>query len=208
MIKHIKLIKVFLFIACLVPLGMLIFNGFQNNLTANPIEYITHDTGIWSLRFLLLTLAMTPLKILTGSVLFIRLRRMLGLFTFFYASLHLIIYVWLDLGLDWPHFFEDVLERPYITVGMLAWFIMLPMAATSNKFMIKKMGKKWQRLHQSIYFVIILGSLHFLWLVKSDLTEPLIYAGIGLSCLLFRFAHHYHGKRQKIQRSGHSQKTS
>ena len=195
MTKHIKLIKSLLFFACLIPLCMLVIKGFQNNLTANPIEYITHNTGIWSLRFLLLTLAMTPLKILTGSVLFIRIRRMFGLYTFFYASLHLVVYVWLDLELNWPHFFEDILERPYITVGMLAWLMMVPMAITSNKFMIKKLATKWKRLHQLIYLVIILGCLHFLWLVKSDLIEPLIYAGIGLSCLLFRIIHHYHGKR-------------
>ena len=195
MTKHIKLIKSLLFFACLIPLCMLVIKGFQNNLTANPIEYITHNTWIWSLRFLLLTLAMTPLKILTGSVLFIRIRRMFGLYTFFYASLHLVVYVWLDLELNWPHFFEDILERPYITVGMLAWLMMVPMAITSNKFMIKKLATKWKRLHQLIYLVIILGCLHFLWLVKSDLIEPLIYAGIGLSCLLFRIIHHYHGKR-------------
>lgn len=195
MIKHIKLIKVLLFLLCLVPLGQLVYAGFQNNLTANPIEYITHQTGIWTLRFLLLTLAMTPLKIMTGSALFIRIRRMLGLFTFFYCTLHLTIYFWLDLGLNWQLIIEDIIEHTYVTAGMLAWLLMLPMAITSNKKMIRKLGKKWKPLHRSIYLVIALGCLHFIWLVKSDITEPLIYTGIGLTLLLFRIIHYYHGKR-------------
>lgn len=193
--KYITAVKSLLFIICLIPLAVIIYDGFQNNLTADPIEEILHRTGIWTLRILLVTLAMTPMRLMTGSSLFIRVRRMLGLFTFFYASLHLVTYAWLDLGLDWPHFFEDVIKRPYITVGMLAWLLMLPMAITSNRAMIKKMGKSWKRLHQTIYVVIGLGCLHFLWLVKSDLTEPLIYTGIGLSLLIFRVVHYYHGKR-------------
>lgn len=195
MIKHITTIKVVLFLMLLLPLGLMVYDGFQNNLTADPIEEILHRTGIWTLRILLLTLAMTPLKVLSGSVVFIRIRRMVGLFTFFYACLHLTVYVWLDLGLNWSHFFEDVVERPYITVGMLAWLLMLPMAITSNKKMMRKMGLNWKRLHQSIYVVIALGCLHFIWLVKSDITEPLIYSIIGLILLLFRIIHHYHGKR-------------
>ena len=186
--------KVLLFCLLLLPLGLMVWDGFQNNLTADPIEELLHRTGIWSLRILLLTLAMTPLRIMTGQFIFIRLRRMIGLFTFFYASLHLTVYVWLDLGLAWSHFFEDVIERPYITVGMLAWFLMLPMAITSNQFMLKKLGQKWKMIHRMIYLVLILACLHFIWLVKSDLTEPLIYSGIGLTWLLFRVIH-YRGQR-------------
>ncbi len=193
--KHIKLIKSVIFFACLLPLGLIVYDGFQNNLTANPIEYITHQTGIWTLRFLLITLAMTPLRVMTGSAVFIRIRRMLGLFTFFYASLHMIIYFWLDLGLDWQLIIEDIIEHTYVTAGMLAWLLMLPMAITSNRAMIRRLGKTWKRLHQAIYVVIGLGCLHFIWLVKSDITEPLIYTGIGLSLLLFRVAHHYYGQR-------------
>ena len=174
----------------MVPFGLMVWDGFQQNLTADPIEELLHRTGIWTLRILILTLMMTPLKIIIGSTVFIRVRRMMGLFTFFYASLHMIIYVWLDLGLDWPHFIEDVIERPYITVGMLAWALMLPMAITSNRWMIRKLGKRWKMLHRSIYLVLVLGCLHFLWLVKSDLTEPLIYSGIGLTWLLFRVVHY------------------
>ena len=199
MLKKITLIKTAVFLACLVPLGLIVLDGFQNNLTADPIEEILHRTGIWTLRILLITLAMTPLRVMTGSAVFIRIRRMLGLFTFFYVSLHLIVYSWLDLGLDFGHLWEDIIDRPYITVGMLAWLLMLPMAITSNRAMIRKLGKAWKKLHQTIYLVIGLGCLHFIWLVKSDLTEPLIYTGIGLSLLLFRVAHHYHGKRTKSQ---------
>ena len=198
--KHFRLIKSAIFMACLLPLGLLVFDGFQNNLTANPIEYVIHQTGIWTLRLLLVTLAMTPLKIMTSSALFIRMRRMLGLFTFFYASLHMIIYFWLDLGLDWQLIIEDIIEHIYVTAGMLAWLLMLPMAITSNRVMIRKLGKTWKRLHQSIYVVIGLGCLHFIWLVKSDITEPLIYTGIGLSLLLFRIVHYYHGQRTANKR--------
>ncbi|WP_223788469.1 sulfite oxidase heme-binding subunit YedZ [Marinicella meishanensis] len=204
--KHITSLKVAVFTACMLPLGWMVYDGFQHNLTADPIEELLHRTGIWTLRILLVTLAMTPLKILTGSALFIRIRRMLGLFTFFYASLHMVIYVWLDLGLDWGHFLEDVIERPYITVGMLAWLLMLPMAITSNKRMIRKLGKAWKRLHQTIYLVIGLGCLHFLWLVKSDLTEPLIYTGIGLTLLLIRIIHYVHGRRKtRVAENRHPQ---
>jgi len=196
--RYLTAVKAALFLLLLVPFVLIILDGVQDNLTADPIEEILHRTGLWSLRILLITLLMTPLKVLTGSGLFIRLRRMLGLFTFFYASMHLLVYVWLDLGLDWAHFFEDVIERPYITVGMLAWLLMLPMAITSNRHMVRKLGQKWKRLHQSIYLVIGLGCLHFLWLVKSDVTEPLIYTGIGLTLRLFRIIHHKHVQRKAI----------
>lgn len=200
MFKHLTYIKTVVFLACMSPLLLLIYNGFQNNLTANPIEYITDQTGQWSLRFLLITLAMTPFKIITGSSIFIRLRRMLGLFTFFYASLHLITYIWLDLEFNWSHFTEDLIERTFITIGMLAWLLMVPMAITSNRYMIRKMGKKWKRLHQTIYLVIGLACLHFIWLVKSDITEPLIYLLIGLILLSIRIIHHYHGQHTVNQR--------
>ncbi|MCX7553447.1 sulfoxide reductase heme-binding subunit YedZ [Marinicella sp. S1101] len=200
MFKYVKTIKVVVFLFCLLPLGIMVYDGFQRNLTADPIDELLHRTGIWSLRLLLLTLAMTPLKILTGQVGFIRFRRMLGLFTFFYATLHLIIYTWLDLGLAWGHLWEDIVKRPYITVGMLAWLLMLPMAVTSNRYMIRKMGKKWKRLHQTIYLVIGLACLHFIWLVKSDITEPLIYLLIGLILLLIRIIHHYYGQHTVNQR--------
>lgn len=190
--------KFLVFLGLFTPLGLMVWDGFNNDLTADPIEELLHRTGIWTLRILLLTLAMTPLKIMTGQFIFIRLRRMIGLFTFFYATLHLTVYLWLDLGLAWSHFFENVIKRPYITVGMLAWILMVPMAVTSNKFMLIKLGKKWKFIHQMIYLVLLLGCLHFIWLVKSDLTEPLTYAGIGLIWLLFRVIHHRGKRTQNI----------
>lgn len=200
MFKYIKTLKTLVFLMCLIPLGLMVYDGIQQNLTADPIDELLHRTGLWSLRILLVTLAMTPLKIITGQAGFIRLRRMLGLFTFFYATLHLVIYAWLDLGLAWGHLWEDIVKRPFITVGMLAWLLMLPMAITSNRYMIKKMGKKWKRMHQAIYLVIGLACLHFIWLVKSDITEPLIYTGIGLTLLLIRIINYYHGQRNVNQR--------
>ncbi len=192
--KYLTVIKIITFMLLMAPLALMVWDGVHNNLTADPIEELLHRTGIWALRLLLLTLAMSPLKTMTGQIVFIRLRRMLGLFTFFYASLHLTIYVWLDLGLDWSHFLEDVVKRPYITVGMLAWLLMVPMAITSNRFMLKKLGKNWKKIHRMIYLVLILACFHFIWLVKSDITEPLTYSGIGLIWLLFRVIE-YRGKR-------------
>lgn len=181
-----KLLKTTVFILMLCPLFLLIYKGFNDELSADPIEYVLHFTGLWSLRVLLLTLAMTPLREISKQVIFLRLRRMIGLFSFFYVSLHLLVYVWLDLELDFSHLWEDIVDRPYITVGFLAWLLLLPMAVTSNKKMIRKLGKKWKTLHKSVYIIIILACLHFIWLVKSDLVEPLIYAGIAFVLLFYR----------------------
>ena len=181
-----KAIKPLLFVILLMPLFMLVYLGFNDDLTADPVEYILHYTGIWSLRILLLTLAMTPLKNITGRAVFLRIRRMIGLFVFFYVSLHLLVYTWLDLGFEFSHLWEDIIERPYITVGFVAWIVLIPLAVTSNKKMIRKLGKKWKTLHKSVYVVTILACLHFLWLVKNDLLEPLIYTGIAFVLLFYR----------------------
>lgn len=181
-----KSIKALVFILLLVPLFLLIYRGYHDDLTADPVEYILHYTGLWSLRILLLTLAMTPLRNLTKQVVFLRLRRMIGLYVFFYVSLHLLVYIWLDLGLDFSHLWQDIVKRPYITVGFLAWLLLIPMAVTSNKKMIRKLGKKWKPLHQSVYVITVLACLHFIWLVKEDLLEPLIYAGIAFVLLFYR----------------------
>ncbi len=187
-----KLIKTIVFILLLCPLLMLVYWGFydQLKLTAEPVEYILHYTGIWALRILLLTLAMTPLRLLTKQVVFIKLRRMIGLYVFFYVSLHLLVYTWLDLQLDFAHLWEDIIDRPYITVGFLAWLMLIPLTVTSNKKMIRKLGKKWKKLHQSIYIITILACLHFIWLVKKDLLEPIIYASIAGILLGFRIFKH------------------
>jgi sulfoxide reductase heme-binding subunit YedZ len=178
------MVKPVLFIVCLLPLAGLVWDGVHENLGANPVETIRLFTGDWTLRFLLITLAVTPLRRLTGWNAVIRVRRMLGLFAFFYAALHIISYVWLDQLFMWDLIIEDVYKRPYITVGVTAFMLLLPLALTSTNGMVRRLGgKRWQRLHQLVYVIAILGVVHFWWLVKSDIREPLIYA-VVLSLLL------------------------
>jgi sulfoxide reductase heme-binding subunit YedZ len=181
-----KFLKPLLFILLLLPLALLVYRGFNDDLTADPVEYILHYTGIWAIRILLLTLMMTPLKDLFKWTWFLRIRRMCGLFAFFYVSLHLMIYLGLDLGFEFGHLLEDIIKRPFITVGFVAWLLLIPMAATSNKKMIKKLGKRWKSIHKSVYLIIVLACLHFLWLVKSDLLEPLIYTAVAFVLLFYR----------------------
>jgi sulfoxide reductase heme-binding subunit YedZ len=180
-------IKPVLFIVCLVPLAGLIWDGMNENLGANPVETIRLFTGDWTLRFLLITLAVTPLRRLTGWNAVIRVRRMLGLFAFFYAALHVISYVWLDQFFMWDLIIEDVYKRPYITVGFAAFMLLLPLALTSTNGMVRRLGgKHWQRLHRLVYVIAILGVVHFWWLVKSDIREPLIYATVLALLLGYR----------------------
>jgi sulfoxide reductase heme-binding subunit YedZ len=146
-------------------------------LGANPIEVITHATGDWTLRFLLITLAITPVRQLTGQLWLIRFRRMFGLFAFFYASLHLTTYVWLDQFFDVHSMAKDIAKRPFITVGFTAFCLLVPLAVTSTRKMIQRLGgRTWQRLHRLIYLAATAGVIHFLWLVKKDKTRPIEYA--------------------------------
>ena len=179
--------KPVVFLAALGPLAWLVYNASINSLGADPVREITHETGIWTFRFLLLTLAMTPLRRAIGRPWPIRYRRMLGLFTYFYASLHLATYVVLDLGLYWPILLEDIAKRPYITVGFTAWLMLTALAVTSTRAAQRRLKRRWQQLHRLVYVIFGLAALHFLWLVKADLREPLIYAGIGGGLLLLRF---------------------
>lgn len=179
-------IKVVVFLVCLIPLGLLVWNFIQGELGANPIEAVIHTTGDWTLRLLLISLSITPLKIITGNAYWIRFRRMLGLFAFFYATLHLCSYVVLDQFFDWSEIIRDIIKRPYITVGFLAWVLMIPLAITSTRKMMSRLGSRWKRLHKLVYWIAALGVLHFLWLVKADLREPLLYAGILAVLLLVR----------------------
>jgi len=176
-------LKPLLFLLLLLPLGGLIWQGLAGGLGANPVEQITRSTGDWALRLLLLSLAVTPLRRLTGWPELLRLRRMIGLYCFFYASLHLATYVWLDLGFNLSWVLEDVLKRPYITVGFAVFLMLVPLAATSNQWSIRRLGRRWKRLHRLAYLCGIGGVVHYLWLVKADLREPLIYLGVLL--LLF-----------------------
>ncbi len=174
------------FLLCLIPLGLLISRAAGDALGPNPVEAITRFTGDWTLRFLLVTLAVTPLRRLTGQAWLIRFRRMLGLFAFFYASLHLMTYLWLDQFFAWGAIADDVLKRPYITVGFAAFVLMVPLAITSTQGWIRRLGRRWKTLHRSVYAIGVLGVLHYLWLVKADILEPAIYGTILIILLVFR----------------------
>jgi len=185
--QQISTLKAVLFLICLMPAGVLVWRFFDDDLGANPIETITHTTGDWALRFLLITLAVTPLRRLTGWHWLIRLRRMLGLFAFFYVFAHFSIYVGLDQFFDLQAIANDVLKRPYVTVGFAAFVLLIPLAATSTNGMIKRLGgKRWQALHRSVYAIAIMGVIHYWWLVKADLTEPILYSLVLAALLGFR----------------------
>ena len=162
------------------------FDAFANHLGANPVEAITHETGEWGLRFLLLTLLATPLRKMSGWRWPIQVRRMLGLYAFFYASLHFTTYLWLDQFFDWGDILIDISKRPYITVGFLAILLLMPLAVTSNKIMIRKLGQKWKSLHSLIYPLSVMVLLHYVWLVKADLLESTIYLLILIILLAYR----------------------
>ena len=176
--------KVVVWALCLEPLAQLVVLGLTARLGANPIEKITLVTGITTLRLLLLSLAVTPLRQLTGAVWLIRFRRLLGLFAFFYGSLHLTTYVWLDKFFDFREIVHDVLKRPFITMGMLAFVLLVPLAATSTAWSIRKLGgKRWNRLHRLVYISGMAAVVHFWWKVKADHREPALYAA-ALALLL------------------------
>jgi sulfoxide reductase heme-binding subunit YedZ len=176
--------KALVFLFCLTPLALLVWRGARHELGANPIEFITHATGDWTLRFLLLTLAVTPARRLLKTPGLIRYRRMLGLFAFFYGTLHLATYVWLDKFFDLPEMLKDVAKRRFITAGALALLVMTPLAITSTAGWIRRLGgRNWQRLHRLVYVSAAAGVIHYWWLVKSDIREPAAYA-VALALLL------------------------
>jgi sulfoxide reductase heme-binding subunit YedZ len=179
-------IKPLVFVTCLLPFVFLVWRAVQNDLGANPVETLTRDTGEWALRFLLVTLTITPLRMLTGQSVVVRFRRMLGLYAFFYALMHFMIYIWLDRELALDTIVKDVIKRPYITVGFTAFVLLWPLALTSTKGMIRRLGKRWQKLHRLVYIIAVLGVLHFLWLVKADVLEPIIYGSILIALLTVR----------------------
>ena len=180
-------LKAGVFAAGLMPLAVIGGQALTHNLGANPIEEITNQTGIWTLRLLLITLAVTPARRLTGWNRLIQLRRMLGLFAFFYGSLHFLTYIWLDQFFAIDEIIADVMERPFITVGFASFALLIPLAVTSTTAMIRRLGGKWwQRLHRLVYAIAIGGVVHYLWLVKADIQEPLIYGSILGGLLVYR----------------------
>ena len=179
-------VKPLVFVACLLPLAWLLWLTWQGQLGVNPVETLSHRTGDWSLRFLLLTLAVTPLRRLSGWNRLQRFRRMLGLFAFFYVGLHFAVYLVFDQFFDWQAIVADVAKRPYITVGFTAFLLLIPLAVTSTNGMMKRLGRNWQRLHRLVYLIAVLGVLHYAWLVKADLREPLLYGGLLAVLLGYR----------------------
>ena len=177
--KTLTLLKALIFGLSLIPLGKLAFNAYLDRLGANPIEKITHITGYWALSYLLITLSVTPLRRFSGWLWLMRLRRMLGLFGFFYAILHFLTYLILDQFFDWQAIFEDIFKRPYITVGFSVFLILIPLAITSSNAMMRQLGgRRWKKLHQLVYLCALGGVIHFAWLVKKDLSNPVIFAVI------------------------------
>lgn len=181
-----KYTKPIIFLLSLIPLAVLVYNAATDNLGSNPIEKIRLFTGDWTLYFLLITLAVTPMRKISGWHELVRYRRMLGLFAFFYANLHFFSYLILDQFFDWEEIWRDILKRPYITIGTAAFLLLIPLAVTSTSKMMKRLGKNWKRLHQLIYISATLGIVHFLWLVKADLREPVLLGGVLVLLLVLR----------------------
>ena len=184
-------IKVLFFILSTIPLFRLIYLGLNDGLGANPIEFLERSTGTWSLVFLMLSLTITPIRQWSGINSFIQFRRMLGLFMFFYASLHIVSYVWLDHWFDLMEITKDIVKHPYVLVGFTAFILSVPLSITSTKAMMKRLGGRWKLLHKLVYFIAVLAILHFLWLVKKDHTEPLVYLTVFLSLIALRMAYKY-----------------
>lgn len=179
--RQLQTIKIIVFLAALLPLARLVWFGFADRLGANPIEFITRSTGDWTLYFLCLTLAVTPLRRLLQWPWLIRLRRMLGLFCFFYAALHFTTFLWFDHFFDFGEMWRDVLKRPFIAVGFTTFVLLIPLAITSSNAMVRRLGgKHWQQLHRLIYLIAPLGILHFWWMKagKNDFAEPIVFGAI------------------------------
>lgn len=185
-----RIIKPLVFVICLLPLVRLAVGAFGiggASLGADPVARLLHELGEWALRLLVITLAITPLRFLFGQPWLIGLRRMLGLFGFTYVLLHFLVWLTLDQGLYWGGILTDIGKRPFITLGFAAFLMLIPLAVTSTNKMMRRLGRNWQRLHRLIYVIVPLGVWHFYWLVKKDVTEPLIYAAITAFLLGYRY---------------------
>jgi len=197
--------KPILFLLCLLPLAFLMLRALGiggRDLGANPVEELLHELGIWSLRLLIATLAITPLRDWIGKPWPLMLRRMLGVFAFFYVCLHFIVWLVVDQELYWPGILTDIGKRPFITIGFAAFVLLIPLAATSTNGMMRRLGKRWQSLHRLVYICAILGVWHFYWLVKSDVREPLLYAGILTALFAWRIWQARKRKRLSARTTG------
>jgi sulfoxide reductase heme-binding subunit YedZ len=193
-----KWTKVCVFLLCLLPLAALVMRALEGKLTANPIEFITHATGDWTLRFVIITLAITPLRKIPGMSSLIRYRRMLGLFAFFYSCLHFSIWIGIDKFFDWTEMWKDVQKRRFITVGFTGFALMIPLAITSTAAWIRRLGgRRWQILHRAIYLTAVAGVIHYYWLVKSDVRKPLQYAAMVGLLLAWRIGAWLHARAQR-----------
>lgn len=199
--SSLRALKIAVFLLCLLPLAKLALEAFgiRGDLGANPIEELIHRNGKWGLNFLLITLAVTPLRRITGWNQAIRFRRMLGLFAFFYVLLHFLMYAGLDQRFALGYIVEDIIERPYITLGITGLLLLVPLAITSTNGMMRRLGRRWQKLHRLVYVIAVLGVWHFYWQVKQDTLEPLIYAGI--LALLFVIRIYFYLKRKRKESS-------
>jgi sulfoxide reductase heme-binding subunit YedZ len=209
--RHINMrwLKPPIFLVCLAPLAHLVWMGFHDELGANPVEYITHSTGTWTLVGLCVTLSMTPLRRILKQNWLIRLRRMFGLFVFFYVSLHFTTWVWLYSGFDVHAMIADVYKRPFITAGFTAFVLLIPLAATSTSGMIRRLGgRRWQMLHNLIYISAIAGVVHYYWLVKSDETVPLRFAAVVSVLLGYRAIHYVFERKRQAAAAKKSQRES
>jgi sulfoxide reductase heme-binding subunit YedZ len=194
----VRRVKPWVFAACLIPFGLVVWRAVTDDLTANPIEYITNRTGDWSLRFLLIALAITPVRLVTGWSVIASFRRMLGLFAFFYTVLHFSTYLVLDFFFDFGLIFTDIAERRYVTAGFTGLVLLIPLAVTSNKGMIRRLGgERWRRLHRLGYVAAVAGVVHYLWLVKLDIIPPLMYAAILVLLLGIRVWFRYGWRRSR-----------
>ena len=181
-----KYFKPGVFILSTIPFLLILYKIYFNKLGPEPVKEITHFTGEWTLIFICLTLSMTPLKRLTNLTMWVSFRRMLGLFVFFYASLHLLTYIGIDYRFNWQPILDDVFKKKYIFIGFVAWVLLIPLAITSSQKMIKLLKNNWKRLHQLIYIIAIFGSLHYIWLSKTIFFKPLVYLVIILVLLSLR----------------------
>ncbi|KGM06150.1 membrane protein YedZ [Methylophaga thiooxydans] len=189
-------LKVLLFIVCLYPFFSLAWGLLTDQLGVNPVETLTRSSGLWGLRFLLITLCVTPLRWLTGINQLIRFRRMLGLYAFFYATVHMLLYLGLDQFFDWSEIWRDIIKRPFITVGFINFIALLPLVFTSTNKMMKRLGgQRWKKLHRLTYFVAVAACLHFLMLVKADIREPVIYIFLLTGLLAVRLIYQYRQKK-------------